>query len=467
MLLSSDCIAAVSTPSGSGGIAIIRLSGVDAFFTADKVFCKSKKGVLSSCDISEMADHTVRHGYIFDAKSGEIIDEVLVTKMDAPRTYTAENTVEINCHGGFAVARRVLQLLLENGARAAEAGEFTRRAFLNGRIDLSQAESVMDIINAKTESGRKAAIQGLSGKLGDEIKAICEKLTEAAADIDVSVDYPEFEFDEEMGEAALKIIDDALSKLKRLSDSYDNGKLAKEGIKVVIAGAPNAGKSSLMNIFSGTNRSIVTELPGTTRDIIDEQIQIGGFPVWITDTAGIRETDDIVEKIGVDRAIDKLKEADLILYVVDISSEKLSFDEMPELGVKNTLIIANKIDVSGSRENIAKLHEKFDGKYDVLEISAKTKEGISELTEKITEMCNLGKINFENENILTGERHKKLVDEALVLLTKAKESNISGMPLDMVACDLRLSIEKLCEILGKNVADEIVDNIFSRFCVGK
>lgn len=469
MIIDNDCIAAVSTPSGSGGIAIIRLSGEDAFFIADKIFCKNKKGVLSFGDVSGMASHTICHGYIFDPskKPAELIDEVLISKMDAPKTYTAENTVEINCHGGFAVATKVLDLILKNGARAADPGEFTKRAFLNGRIDLSQAESVMDIINAKTESGRKAAITGLSGRLGEEISSICAKLTEAAANIDVSVDYPEFEFDEEMGDAALRIINDSVKKLQKLSDSYSQGRLAKEGIKLVIAGAPNAGKSSLMNIFSGSTRSIVTDIPGTTRDVIDEQVQIGGFPVWVTDTAGLRETDDVVEKIGVNLALEKIKEADIVLYVVDVSDKCCDdFSDFPDLSHTNSLIIANKIDVKNEKALVS-VHERFKNDFRVIEISAKTGDGVDELFDTIKTMCNIGKVDFDSANILTSGRHKQLVDEALVLLAEAKRSNETGMPLDMVACDLRLAIGKLCEILGKNVADEIIENIFSRFCVGK
>ncbi len=469
MTFTNDCIAAVSTPSGNGGIAIIRLSGEDAFFTADKVFCRSKKGVLSFGDVSAMEDHTVVHGYIFDTfgESQELIDEVLVTKMAAPRSYTAENTVEINCHGGFAVATKVLSLLLKAGARAAEPGEFTKRAFLNGRIDLSQAESVMDIINAKTESGRKAAVSGLSGRLGEEITSICAKLTEAAANIDVSVDYPEYEFDEEMGGAALRIIDEALEKLGNLSRSYERGRLAKEGVKLVIAGAPNAGKSSLMNIFSGSERSIVTDIPGTTRDVIDEQIQLFGFPVWVTDTAGLRDTEDVVEKIGVSLAKQKMRDADLLLYVCDTASGASNgFEDVDGLTPDNSLIIANKMDLAGASEGLLKLKEKYPG-YKILELSAKTKKGVEELFDTLKEMFKLGQIDFDTANILTSERHKQLVDRALELLTEAKNSHLGGMPLDMVACDLRLAIEKLCEILGKNVADEIINNIFSRFCVGK
>lgn len=459
----NDCIAAISTPSGSGGIAIIRLSGENAFLICDKVFCTNKQGVLSSC-ASKMADHNIKHGYIFD--KNEFIDEVLVSRMDAPHTYTGENTIEINCHGGFAVASKTLSLLIKHGARPAEPGEFTKRAFLNGRIDLAKAESVMDIINAKTESGRKAAVAGLSGRLGEQITEICAKLTEAAADFDVSVDWPEYEFDEEMGGAALRIINEQLISLKKLQSSYERGRLAKEGIKMVIAGAPNAGKSSLMNIFSGTERSIVTDIPGTTRDLIDEFVQLDGFPIWITDTAGIRETDDLVEKIGVDRALEKLRDADIVLYVIDsaVYNDDMFF---PDSDVDNLLVLANKSDLPNAGDNIEKIKKRFGEHYPVMEISAKTNDGIEALFDKIKDMCKLGDLDFASENIITNERHRALIGNAIELLTKSLESHDCGMPLDMSACDLRLANEKLCEILGKNVSDEIVDNIFSRFCVGK
>jgi len=460
----NECIAAISTPSGNGGIAIIRLSGENAFFIADKVFCRNKLGVLSSF-VENMADHTVAHGYIFDFSSGagELVDECLVTKMASPRTFTTEDTVEINCHGGYQVALKTLRLLLANGARAAEPGEFTKRAFLNGRIDLTEAEAVMDIINAKTEKSLKAASNGLSGRLGKEISDICGKLTEAEADLDVSVDYPEYEFDEEMGPLALSIVKDTLIKLRKLSGTYERGRLAKEGIKLVIAGSPNAGKSSLMNIFSGTERSIVTDIPGTTRDTIEELVQFDGFPVWVTDTAGIRETEDVVEKIGVDRAKLALQDADLVIYMVDVSTDP-DFSDIPNLSSKNTIVIANKIDIGTS--GISKLKDNFK-EFRIVEISAKTGEGTEVLFNTIKDMLNIGEIDFNHENIITSERHKQLVDEAITLLESCVSSSESGMPLDFFSCDLRLANEKLCEILGKNISEELVSNIFSRFCVGK
>ena len=462
----NDTIAAISTPVGNGGIAIIRLSGQDAFTIADKILCGSKSGVLSAF-VSEMGDHTIRHGYVFDFSGSrpELIDECLVSKMEAPRTYTTENIVEINSHGGFSVVNKTLELLLKAGARAAEPGEFTKRAFLGGRIDLSSAEAVMDVINAKTDNGRRAAISGLSGRIGREITSICEALTSAIAAIDVSIEYPEYEFDEAVGSDALLAIGEQLEKLEALGNTYSQGKIAKEGVSVVIGGSPNAGKSTLMNIFCGTDRSIVTDIPGTTRDIIEEQIQLFGFPVTVTDTAGIRQTADIVEKIGVNRARDAISGADLLLYVIDALSPVVDDPLLSDVPASlKKIYIINKTD---AREDVSAIRALLSEDAKVIEMSALTGAGVDNLFETIKEMFLLGSFDFTNEAVITSKRHKQLIDEACELLRLCVKSNESGLPLDFVAEDLRLAADKLCEILGKNISEDVIDNIFKNFCVGK
>ena len=463
----NDTIAAISTPRGSGGIAIIRISGEDAFSIADRILCRRRDGVLSSF-VSQLQDHTVAHCYAVDASKErpEIVDECLVTRFDAPRTYTTENVVEINSHGGPAATAGILSLVLKNGARAADPGEFTKRAFLSGRISLDEAESVMDIINAGAESSRRAAVAGLTGRLGQELRRIEGLLTEAMADIDVSVDYPEYEFDVDMGAAAASGANAALAALKRLSSSYFKGRLAREGIRVAFAGSPNAGKSSLMNIFSGHDRSIVTDVPGTTRDTVDEFVQLEGFPLLLTDTAGIRETDDPVEREGVRRSKDAIGGADLILYVIDLNDPILP-DASTKLDPRKTVFVLNKTDLADRLGGLSPLKDLYGEDVKFAYVSALTGEGIPELFSMITEKFSLGSIDFTEESILTSLRHKQLVDESAALLEKALESLAAGHPLDVFSYDLRLSCEKLCEILGKNVTDEVIDNIFSRFCVGK
>ncbi len=462
----NDTIAAISTPVGNGGIAIIRLSGQDAFTIADKILCGSKSGVLSAF-VSEMEDHTVRHGYVFDFSGSrpELIDECLVTKMTAPRTYTTENTVEINSHGGYSVVNKTLELLLKAGARAAEPGEFTKRAFLGGRIDLSSAEAVMDLINAKTDNSRRAAISGLSGRIGREITAVCDAITSAIAAIDVSIEYPEYEFDEAVGKDALVTVGDQIKRLEALSSTYSQGKIAKEGVSVVIAGSPNAGKSTLMNLFCGTDRSIVTNVPGTTRDLIEEQIQLFGFPVTLTDTAGIRQTSDIVEKIGVDKAMDAISAADLLLYVVDALEPVVEDSLLGDVpGSLKKIFIINKTD---AREDVAAVRALLPEDAAVVEMSALTGSGSGELFQAIKDTLLLGSFDFTNEAVITSKRHKQLIDEACDLLRLCVKSNEDGMPLDFVAEDLRLAADKLCEILGKNISEDVINNIFQHFCVGK
>ena len=468
----NDCIAAISTPAGTGGIAIIRLSGQDAFTIADKMISRSKKGVLSAF-VSKMGDHTIEHGYVFDfsaPSAPELIDECLVSKMEAPRTYTTENVVEINSHAGLAVVTRILDLALRCGARAAEPGEFTRRAFFGGRIDLSSAEAVIDVINAKTEVSRKAAVSALSGALGSEINDLCALLSEAIADIDVSIDYPEYEFDAEMGAIAADRINTVLGRLKTLSDTYYAGRIAKEGLKMVIAGPPNAGKSTLMNKLCGVDRSIVTDIPGTTRDTIEEFLQLDGIPVWITDTAGIHETEDTVEKIGISRTISALSDANIVLYLVDPDSfggEEDVSQAKSLLDPVNSFILINKADLPRNDNRREEIFNAFSPDFNVMSVSAKTGLGLDNLLSSIEEAFRIGAVDFRYSPVLTSSRHKQLIDQAISLLEEAAGCYSSKMPLDFVSYDIRQASGKLCEITGKNVTEEIINSIFDRFCVGK
>lgn len=491
----TDTIAAISTAPGSSGIGIIRISGEDSFIISDKLFCRNKEAFLSLCDkyfskekngdfpscqdVSSMKGYEIRHGYIYEfvrndntdenkKVTPEFIDECLLSKMPAPFSYTGENVVEINCHGSFAVLRRVLAVVLKSGARPAEPGEFTKRAFLNGKLDLAKAEAVMDIINSKTEQSRKAAANQLEGRLSKQVEEIRTSLIGCLAEIDVSIDYPEYEMDGITGDHSMQIMIDAEKSLKRLSDTYYRGRLIKEGVNLVLSGCPNAGKSSLMNVLSGYNRAIVTDIPGTTRDVIEESVQIDGISFTVTDTAGLRETEDVVEKIGVDRAIDRISGAELVIYIADadnLADKYVLSEHKAMLSAEKTIVIINKIDV-GANQNVLFLKDFFN-EFTVIPMSMKNETGVEDLYISIKEKLELGEIFENSENILTNERHKSLVDAALVHLDKAKESYESGMPLDCISYDIWLCAEKLGEITGKSVSEEIVNDIFSRFCVGK
>lgn len=484
-----DCIVAVSTPPGSGGIAIIRISGKDAFFIADRMFCASKEGVLS-CSVSKMASHTIRHGYIFDFPAGEagqeaagargeLVDECLLSKMDAPKTYTAEDTVEINCHGGFVAASRVLGLALRHGARPAEPGEFTKRAFLNGRIDLAEAEGVAEVIRAKTEQSLRAAAGQLSGRLSEQIGRLCDRLVGALAEIEVSLEYPEYGMDGQAGENALSVITEVKAELTRLSETYARGRILRDGLRLVIAGKPNAGKSSLMNALAGHDRSIVTDIPGTTRDTVEEWIQLDGIPVLVSDTAGLRETEDMVERIGVERARGKLQEADLVLYMADLGAfaepdASKAFTEPAEafrrdlsaLDAGKVLVLLNKADLDETGEAASAAEKIFDG-FCCLRMSVLRGEGIEALIREIRTRCLNGTVSAGGETVITNERHKNLLDRAISLLCNAEESHRSGMPVDCITYDVRLCTERLGEIMGRNISDDVIRDIFSRFCVGK
>ena len=458
---SEDTIAAISTPMGSGGIGIIRISGPEAFATAKKLFRASLSSTKeASAEIfDKLPSHSLKHGFAVNPKTGEVLDECLFGKMSAPSTYTCEDVVEINCHGGMAVMKCILQELFSLGVRPAQPGEFTKRAFLNGRLDLSEAEGVMDIINAETEKSRRAAVEQLDGRFSAHLKEMRQKLTESIGEIEVALEYPEYEMDVPAFNNTEKALEEIISKLKELSLSYGRGRLLREGLKVVIAGKPNAGKSSLLNYLTGHERAIVTNIPGTTRDTIEEFTEIDGYPVIFTDTAGLRESDDVVEQIGVDKALKEIKESDLVLYVVDpedLPYEKVDFNK--------GYVIINKTDLATS-EQLEECRE-FYKEIKILEVSVLEQRGTTEIFEVIKASFDLGD-NTQSKMLITNARHKQLIDNAAEALQRGIDQYKMGMPLDCVTYDMWQSAGFLGEIVGESVSEEIIDSIFDRFCLGK
>jgi len=468
MLYENDTIAAISTPFGTGGIGIIRLSGDKSFEIADKIF-KGRKA------INEMKSHTINYGKIIDPANSSRIDEVLLSKMDKPNTFTRENIIEINCHGGTVILRRVLELLIKTGARLADPGEFTKRAFLNGRLDLSQAEAVIDIINAKTLSSSKVALEQLEGKLSDKIKEIRKTLITLIAQIEVTLDYPEEDVDKITEKEVYFNLKNIRLKLTELLSSFSKGKILREGISAVIIGRPNVGKSSLLNELSGYNRAIVTELPGTTRDIIEEYINIKGIPVRLIDTAGLRETADVVEKIGVDLAKEAINKADLIIMMLD-TSEGLTDDDEEILKIvkdKKLIILKNKIDLASDiSTNINnELNTLFDlhdsGNIKVIKTSMIKGIGINELEDEITKLFLGGEFENTEDAMVTNVRHADIIQKTLVSIEEAILAYENCMPLDCITVDVRNAVFKLGEITGESVGEDIIHEIFSRFCIGK
>lgn len=458
--MKSDTIAAIATAMTPSGIGIIRISGDDSFELIDKIYkSKSGKKLLSQCD-----SHTVHYGFIYDGD--EKIDEVMVLIMRAPNTYTREDTIEIDCHGGVFVMKRILETVIKYGARPAEPGEFTKRAFLNGRIDLSQAESVIDVINSKNEFALKNSLSQLNGAVLDSIKQIREVLLHEIAFIESALDDPEHISLESYPQKLLLIVDNQIKNIDKLLKSSDNGRILKEGINTVIVGKPNAGKSSLLNILVGADRAIVTDIAGTTRDVLEEQINLDGITLNLVDTAGIRDTDDIVEKIGVDRAKQYADSADLIIYVIDSSTEldDNDFSIIDILKDKNAIVLLNKSDLSTiTTEDIVK---KYLDK-PVIYISAKDRTGIDELESKISEMFLHGQVSFNDEVYITNIRHKNSLTEALNSLKLVVESINNDMPEDFYSIDLMNAYEELGLIIGEAVEDDLMQEIFSKFCMGK
>ncbi len=458
--MKTDTIAAIATAMSNSGIGIVRISGDEALDVADRIF-RPKKG---SRKVSDMETHTIHYGYVTDGD--EVIDEVMLLIMKAPRSYTCEDTIEIDCHGGVLVMKKILETVLKYGARPAEPGEFTKRAFLNGRIDLSQAESVIDVINAQNELALKSSVSQLQGAVLEKIKAIRAVVLHEIAFIESALDDPEHVSLEGYPEQLHEIMSDAHSKVKKLLDSSDNGKMLKEGINTAIVGKPNAGKSSLLNILVGEERAIVTEIAGTTRDILQEQIQIGGIGLNVIDTAGIRDTEDIVEKIGVNKSREYIEKADLIIYVVDSSTELDENDQeiIEAIQNKKAIVLLNKSDLD-TKTDASVLQTQLSKP--ILSISAKNNTGIHELETLIEEMFFSGKLSFNDEVYITNIRQKNALAEAQNSLKMVLQSITDGMPEDFFTIDMMNAYEALGTIIGESVGEDLVNEIFSKFCMGK
>jgi tRNA modification GTPase len=465
-MYSKETIAAISTGMSNSGIGIVRISGEEAFQVIDKIY--KGKEVLS-----KVQSHTIHYGYIVDGK--ETIDEVLVSIMRAPRTFTGEDTVEINCHGGVYVVKRVLDTVLRNGARPAEPGEFTKRAFLNGKMDLSQAEAVIDVITAKNEYALKSSMSQLKGSVKKKIEEIRKQIIYHTAFIETALDDPEHISVDGYGEQLEGVVETLSEELKDLIDSSENGRIMKEGIQTVILGKPNAGKSSLLNVLSGRERAIVTDIEGTTRDVLEEQIQIQGLNLNVIDTAGIRETEDKVEKIGVDKAKEYAEQADLIIYVVDASREldENDIEIMKIIAGKKAVILLNKMDLNVliSKENLEQqLQKEISGACEnipMIEISAKEEQGIRDFENLLKKMFLQGEISFNDEVYITNMRQKSALQDAYNSLKKVKESIEMGMPEDFYSIDLMDAYEALGSITGETIGEDLVNEIFSKFCMGK
>jgi len=448
----NDTIAAISTSLGVGGIAIIRVSGDKSIEIVDKIF-KGK-------DLKAVDSHTITYGHITDKEN--IIDEVLVSIMKSPRTFTKEDIVEINTHGGIAITNKVLELLLLNGCRLAEPGEFTKRAFLNGRIDLIEAEGIMDLINSKTEKSRKLAMNQVTGEVSNLIKTLRQKIIEILANIEVNIDYPEYEDIEEVtNQMILKNITDIEKEIQAILNKSENGKIIKEGIKTIIIGSPNVGKSSILNKLLNEEKAIVTDIAGTTRDIVEGNISIDGIVLNMIDTAGIRETDDVVESIGVKKSLDLIEEADLILYVLN-NNETITQEEkeiLEKIKNKNHIVIVNKIDLQNNLD-LSLLNN-------YIKMSIKENRGIDDLKSKIKELFNLEKIEQSDLTYLSSARSISLLKKSLESLEAVKVALKENLPVDMVEIDLKQMWNTLGEITGETYTDELIDQLFSQFCLGK
>ena len=458
-MLNKETIAAISTGLSNSGIGIVRISGDDAFQIIDRIYKGKKK-------LSEADSHTIHYGFIKDGD--EIVDEVLVSVMCAPRTFTGEDTVEINCHGGVYVVQRVLETVLKNASRPAEPGEFTKRAFINGNMDLSQADAVIDVITSKNEYALQSSVSQLRGSVKKKIETMRETLLYHTAFIETALDDPEHISVDGYGETLEKELIPIREELKKLIDSAGNGRIIKEGIQTVILGKPNAGKSSLLNVLSGRERAIVTEIEGTTRDVLEEQIHLNGLNLNMIDTAGIRQTEDVVEKIGVEKAREYAESADLIIYVAD-ASRKLDENDREIAQIiagKKVVVLLNKSDLEPvlTREE---LRTFLEDEFPVIEVSAKEEKGIRELEQQLKTMFLSGDLSFNDEVMITNMRQKSALQDAYMSLRKVQESIEDQMPEDFYSIDLMDAYEALGSITGETIGEDLVNEIFSKFCMGK
>ncbi len=455
-----DTIAAIATPPGEGAISIVRLSGDDAVTLADQVF-KGK-------DLTKVSSHTINYGHFIDPKTREIIDEVMVSVLRAPKTFTREDTVEINCHGGIVPTNKILQVLLTNGARLAEPGEFTKRAFLHGRIDLAQAESVMDLIRAKTDRSMKAALNQLDGELSQLIRNLRQEILDVLAQVEVNIDYPEYDDVEEMTSKLLreKALD-VCAKIEQLLVTARQGKILREGLATALVGRPNVGKSSLLNHLLHEDKAIVTDIAGTTRDVIEEYVNVLGVPLKLVDTAGIRETDDRVEKIGVERSRQALDRSDLVILLLN-ASEPLTTEDIELLQLtqdKKRIIVLNKMDLE-PKLDLNELYQYVD-KAEVLKTSVLKNERIRELEEHIATLFYGGIENSQTTVLVTNARHIALLEQAKAALEAVLTGLEQELPVDLVQIDMTRAWELLGEITGDSYQDELLDQLFSQFCLGK
>lgn len=458
--MNHDTIAAISTAMSSGGIGIIRISGEDSFSIIEKIFHFKN----SEKRISDQPSYTIHYGYIYDG--GKLLDEVIVLLMRAPHSYTAEDTVEIDCHGGILILRRILETVIKNGARPAEPGEFTKRAFLNGRIDLSQAEAVMDLIQAKSQLALQSSVSQLKGSIRKMIESFRKRILYETAFLESALDDPEHISLDGYSDKLLKTLEQLITEISQLLNTFDNGKILREGIKTVILGKPNAGKSSLMNALLGEERAIVTEIAGTTRDILEEQLHLDGIYLNVMDTAGIRHTQDIVEQIGVNRAREQAESADLILYVVDSSCilDESDREILDLLKNRKAIVLLNKSDLTSVvTENMI----RDQTQHPIVTMSAKSGQGLKELEEIIKKLFFQGSISFDDELVITNVRHKTALEKARKSLLMVRDSIYTGMPEDLYTIDLMEAYISLGSVLGEDIGEDLIQEIFSHFCIGK
>lgn len=456
--MEKNTIAAIATSPGIGGIGIIRISGEEAFLVVSKIFCPKD----AFFNVSDPEANVIKYGHIVE--KNEYVDEVMVSFFRAPYSYTAENVAEINCHGGTVVMQKILELVIKNGARIAEPGEFTKRAFLNGRIDLAQAEAIIDIINSKTDRARKFSLIQLEGFLSDRINNIQAQIYDVLIQIEAGIDYPEHEIEDVTRETIFNVLENSKREIEKLCNSFEEGRVLKEGVRTAILGKPNVGKSSLMNTLLREERAIVTDIPGTTRDTIEEYLNVRGIPLRIVDTAGIRKTEDKIEEIGVKKAKKEIEDSDMIIAVFDVSREltEEDYEVIKLIQNKKSIIIVNKIDL----EQKWNVKEVF-GTKKVLDISAREKMGIEDLEDEIESLWKNNSMSTNEDVIISNMRHKELLLNSLAEIDSAEEALKCDLPVDMVSINIKAILSCLGTIVGQNVSEETINGIFSRFCLGK